>query len=39
MSKFADHAPLYRLCQIYARDGVELERSTITDWVGKAACC
>ena len=36
-SKFADHTPLYRLCQIYARDGVELPRSTLTDWVGQSA--
>nr|WP_157731204.1 IS66 family transposase [Variovorax sp. HW608] len=36
-SKFADHTPLYRLCQIYAREGVELSRSTLTDWVGQAA--
>ena len=36
VSKFADHTPLYRLCQIYGRDGVELARSTITDWVGQA---
>jgi transposase len=36
-SKFADHTPLYRLCQIYARDGVELPRSTPTDWVGQSA--
>ena len=37
VSKFADHTPLYRLCQIYAREGIELGRSTITDWVGQAA--
>lgn len=36
VSKFADHVPLYRLCQIYGRDGIELARSTITDWVGQA---
>jgi transposase len=36
VSKFADHVPLYRLCQIYGRDGIELGRSTITDWVGQA---
>ncbi len=34
VSKFADHVPLYRLCQIYGRDGVELSRSTITDMIG-----
>jgi hypothetical protein len=31
VAKFADHVPLYRLCQIYGRDGVEMSRSTITD--------
>lgn len=36
VSKFADHTPLYRLCQIYARDGIEFGRSTITDWVSQA---
>jgi hypothetical protein len=30
----ATHLPLYRLCQIYGRDGVEMSRSTITDMVG-----
>ncbi|MEO7114824.1 MAG: transposase [Caldimonas sp.] len=35
--KYADHTPLYRKCQIYARKGVDLERSTLTDWVGQAA--
>jgi transposase len=34
MSKYADHLPLYRQSQIYAREGVELERSTLADWVG-----
>lgn len=37
VSKYADHTPLYRQCQIYAREGVELDRSTLTDWVGQAA--
>jgi transposase len=37
VSKFADHVPLYRLCQIYGRDGVEMSRSTITDMVGSCA--
>ena len=37
VSKFADHVPLYRLCQIYGRDGVEMSRSTITDMVGNCA--
>lgn len=37
VSKFADHVPLYRLCQIYGRDGVELSRSTITDMMASCA--
>ncbi len=36
VSKFADHTPLYRLCQIFGRENIELARSTITDWVGQA---
>lgn len=34
VSKYADHLPLYRQADIYARLGVELERSTLADWVG-----
>lgn len=37
VSKFADHVPLYRLCQIYGRDGVEMSRSTLTDMMGNCA--
>lgn len=37
VSKYADHCPLYRQTQIYARQGVELDRSTLADWVGRAA--
>ena len=33
ISKYADHLPLYRQCEIYERQGVELERSTLADWV------
>lgn len=33
-AKYADHLPLYRQAQIYAREGVELERSTMAEWVG-----
>jgi transposase len=33
-AKYADHLPLYRQEQIYARDGVELDRSTMAEWVG-----
>jgi len=37
VSKYADHLPLYRQAQIYARQGVNLDRSTLADWVGRAA--
>ncbi|WP_282053271.1 IS66 family transposase [Phaeobacter inhibens] len=37
VSKYADHSPLYRQSQIYAREGVDLERSTLADWVGRSA--
>ena len=34
VSKYCDHLPLYRQSEIFAREGVELERSTLADWVG-----
>ena len=37
VSKYCDHQPLYRQSQIYARQGVELERSTLADWVGASS--
>jgi transposase len=37
VAKYADHLPLYRQSGIYARSGVELERSTLADWVGGAS--
>ena len=37
VSKYADHLPLYRQAQIYARQGLKLDRSTLASWVGKAA--
>ncbi|MDP6953983.1 MAG: IS66 family transposase [Alphaproteobacteria bacterium] len=36
VSKYADHLPLYRQSQIYAREQVDLDRSTLADWVGKS---
>lgn len=36
VSKYADHLPLYRQSTIYAREGVELSRSTLAEWVGGA---
>ena len=35
VSKYADHLPLYRQSQIYAREGIDLDRSTMADWVGR----
>lgn len=37
VSKYCDHLPLYRQSQIYARDGIELDRSTLAEWVGAAS--
>ena len=37
VAKYADHLPLYRQAQIYGRQGVQLDRSTLADWVGRAA--
>jgi transposase len=37
VAKYADHLPLYRQAQIYERQGVHLDRSTLADWVGRAA--
>ena len=36
VSKFCDHTPLHRQSVIYAREGVELDRATLADWVGHA---
>ena len=37
ISKYLDHCPLYRQSTIYARSGLDLDRSTLAGWVGKAA--
>ena len=37
VSKYADHLPLYRQAQIYEREGVSLDRSTMADWVDRSA--
>jgi transposase len=34
VAKYADHTPLYRQSEIYAREGVDLDRSTLAGWVG-----
>jgi transposase len=36
-SRFVDHLPLYRQAEIFARDGVSLETSTMSGWVGATA--
>jgi transposase len=35
VNKYADHLPLYRQVQIFARHGVILDRSTLCTWVGR----
>jgi len=37
VAKYADHTPLYRQCQMFARAGLDLDRSTLAGWVGAAA--
>ena len=34
MSKYGHHLPLYRQAEIFAREGVGLDRSTLAGWVG-----
>lgn len=37
VSKYCDHTPLYRQSKIFARHGVDIDRSTLSGWVGGAA--
>jgi transposase len=37
VSKYDDHLPLYRQAEIYARERVTLETSTLSGWVGATA--
>jgi transposase len=37
VGKYCDHLPLYRQSEIYAREGIELDRSTLAGWVGGAS--
>jgi len=34
VSKYDDHLPLYRQVEIFAREGVNLETSTLSGWIG-----
>jgi transposase len=36
VGKYADHCPLYRQSRIFEREGIDLDRSTLSDWVGKS---
>jgi transposase len=36
VAKYCDHLPLHRQSGIYQRAGVELDRATLADWVGRA---
>src|SRR3954454_20927774 len=37
VGKYCDHLPLYRQAEIYGREGIDLGRSTLAGWVGRAA--
>ena len=37
VSKYCDHLPLYRQSEIFARNKIDLDRSTLADWVGSSA--
>ena len=37
VSRYADHLPLYRQAQILARQGIEISRAVLADWLGTAA--
>jgi len=37
VGKYADHLPLYRQSEIYKREGIDLDRSTLAGWVGRAS--
>ncbi|CAB5587051.1 Transposase and inactivated derivatives [Citrobacter werkmanii] len=36
-AKYCEHLPLYRQCEIFARQGVDLSRALLSNWVD--ACC
>ncbi|MDO5657527.1 MAG: transposase [Paracoccus sp. (in: a-proteobacteria)] len=36
VSRYSDHFPLDRQSHIFDREGLDLGRSTLTDWIGKS---
>jgi transposase len=36
VAKYSEHLPLYRQAQVFARHGIDLDRSTLANWVGRA---
>jgi len=36
VSKFGDHLPFYRQVEIFKRQGIDLDRGTLGNWVGRA---
>ncbi|MGY3363363.1 hypothetical protein ACVWZL_000488 [Bradyrhizobium sp. GM2.4] len=36
VSKFGDHTPFYRQAEIYARQGIRLDRATLGNWSGRS---
>jgi len=37
IAKFCDHLPLYRQAEIYARSGLDIDRSQLAEWLGHVA--
>ena len=37
VSKYGDHVPLYRQAEIFAREGLELDRTLLAQWVGNVS--
>ncbi|QCO03324.1 IS66 family transposase [Azospirillum argentinense] len=37
LAKYDDHLPAYRQAERFAREGVEVPRSTLTNWLGRTA--
>nr|BAF03482.1 putative transposase [Novosphingobium sp. KA1] len=35
INKYCDHLPLYRQSKIFARQGIEISRATLANWVGR----